>query len=185
MGTKKMARIAIVWVILLSIAQQTALAQYTPDGSGTAKIVGKIIDSHGKKVPNARLLAYHLSSERLYTSEPGDGFRLTGLPFGYYDLAIETPDGIYPTDRVLNLAPSGSVVLILTLSPYRPGEELRKREYPGSEIEPVGWAELRKKLKGREYWRSPKGVAILSIIGGGALLALAVGSSSEDLATQF
>ena len=52
------------------------------------------------------------------------------------------------------------------------------------DVEPSGVAEVRRKLRGREYWRSPGGVAILSGIGGVALLALAAGSDSEVAATN-
>ncbi len=44
---------------------------------------------------------------------------------------------------------------------------------------------MRKKLRGREYWRGPAGVAILSGIGGVALLALAFGSDNEVAATTI
>ena len=59
------------------------------------------------------------------------------------------------------------------------------RKHPGSDQEPSGVAELRRKPKGREFWRSPKGVAIIAGIGGAGLLAIALGSESETVATQF
>jgi hypothetical protein len=186
---KKFFRLVFVWIFLLSILQQDSVAQYTvPDQPGTSRLSGKVIDSKGHKVRDARILAYHISSEALHASEPtrGNGeFRIGGLAYGYYDVAVETPDGLYVADRVVNLAPAGAAVLILTVVAYQPADEGRTRMYPASETDPVGHAELRKKLKGREFWRSPTGVAILAGIGGAVLLSLAVGSDDEPAATQF
>ena len=186
---KKVFRLAFVWIILLSILQQDSVAQYTvPDEPGTSRLAGKIIDSKGHKVRDARVLAYHLSSEVLHASEPTHGggeFRIDDLPYGYYDVAVQTPDGLYVADRVVNLAPAGVTVVILTVVAYQPADEGWTRKYPASELDPIGHAELRKKLKGREFWRSPSGVAILAGIGGAALLSLALGSEDEQVATQF
>jgi hypothetical protein len=186
---KNSLRFVFVWIFLLSILQQAPRAQHTlTDQPGTSRLAGKVLDSTGKKVGNARVLAYHISSERLFTSEPtrGGEFRLSKLPYGYFDLAIETPDGLFVADRVVNLAPAGAAVVIFTIVAYQPADEGSARKHPGSALDPIGRARLRKKLKGREFWRSPTGVAILAGIGGAGLLALAVGSGDDEvLATQF
>lgn len=186
---KNFLRLAFAWAILLSLVQQGPLAQYTPTGvEGTAKIKGKVLDAQGKEVAGARVLAYHLSSERLFTSEPtgkGGEYLVEGLPYGYIDLAIETSEGIFVANRVINLPPAGTAAVILTVVPYQPSTEASARKHPGSEEEPSGVAELRRKPKGREFWRSPKGVAIIAGIGGAALLGIALGSESEPVATVF
>lgn len=186
---RKFLRLAFAWAVLLSLVQQPGLAQYTrTDVENTAKIAGKVLDAQGKQVPGARMLAYHLSSEQLFTSEPTEKngeCRIEGLPYGYYDLAIETPDGLFVANRVINLAPAGTAAVILTVVPYQPATASAARKHPGSDQEPLGQAELSRKPKGREFWRSPKGVAIIAGIGGAGLLAIALGSDSETVATQF
>jgi hypothetical protein len=188
---KNRVRLAFVSALFLSLVlpQREYRAQYTPPGvPGTGKIAGKLLDADGKKLPNSRVLAFHLSSSRLFTSEPtgkGGEFRILELPYGYYDLAIETPEGLFVADRVVNLAPAGTVLVILTVVPFGPADTGRPREHPASDLEPVGLAQMRKKLRGREFWRSPKGVAIITGIGGAALLGLASGKDDEVFATAF
>jgi hypothetical protein len=186
---KNCIRFAFACLLLVPLMQQAPRAQHTAPGvPGTSKIEGKILDAAGAKVRDARVLAYHLSSETLFTSEPtgGEGeFRITDLPYGYFDLAVETSSGLFVADRVVNLAPAGSVVVIFTLAPFRPGDAGQARRHPGREVDPSGTASLSRKPKGREFWRSPKGVAIIAGVAGAGLLAIAVGSDDEFQATAF
>ena len=185
---RKFLRPAFALLLLLTIPQQAVRAQYTQPGMrGTGKLQGKLIDTEGRKLRGARILAYHLSSAALYTSEPtgGDGkYRVTEMVHGYYDVAVETSDGeIYLADRVVNMPPSGSLAVILTLAAFEPTTAPLARKHPGSEQDPSGMAELERKPKGREFWRSPKGVAIIGGLAGVALIAIATSSDPEDRAT--
>ncbi len=177
-----------VWFIALPLVQPL-WAQHTPaDIEGSSKIKGKILHTEGKdRIRGARVLAVHLSSAQLFVSEPTDrgGFEIRGLPYGYYDLAVEAPDGLYVATQVINVTPSGTATLVLTLTPYQPATAGLARRFPARDVESSGLAEVRRKLRGREYLRSPGGVAILSGIGGVALLALAAGSDSEVAATTI
>ena len=164
-------------------------AQYFPDESEhSGKIVGKILGADGKTaITGARVLAYHLSAEKLFTSEPttGGSFKLLGLPYGYFDIAVEAPNGnLFVASRVINLPPTGKADVILTLVPYPASKAHLARRYPGRDQEPTGVAEMRSKPRGREFWRTPKGVAILSGLGGVALLAIAASSDDEIVSTQ-
>ncbi len=176
------------WLLALPLVQPL-WAQHTPaDIEGTSKIKGKILHAEGKdRIRGARVLAFHLSSAQLFVSEPTDrgGFEIRGLPYGYYDLAVEAPDGLYVATQVINVTPSGTTTLVLTLAPYQPATAGLARKFPARDAESSGLAEIRRKLRGREYLRSPGGVAILSGIGGVALLALAAGSDSEVAATTI
>ena len=49
----------------------------------------------------------------------------------------------------------------------------------------IGHAQVFEKPSGREFWRSPKGIAIIAGIGGVALLAIAAGSGSETDSSAF
>ena len=175
------------WLLALPLVQPL-WAQHAPANiEGTSKIKGKILDPEGKgRIRGARVLAFHLSSAQLFASETtdrGGGFEIRGLPYGYYDLAVEASDGLYPASQVINVPPSGAATLVLTLASYEPATARFARKFPTQDVEPSGLAEVRRKLRGREYWRSPGGVAILSGMGGVALLALAAGSSPEVAAT--
>jgi hypothetical protein len=182
-------RLAFACVLSISVTAQPVYAQHTPDDvPGSAKITGKVVDSEGREVRGARVLAVHLSSSRVFSGEPSRGngeYVVTGLPYGYYDLAVEVADEVYVSNRVVNLAPAGTAAVSFTLVPFNPTTRGLSRTHPGSDAETVGVAELRTKPKGREFWRSPKGVAIVSGVAGAALLAIAAGSSSESISTSF
>ena len=175
-----------VWLLALPTGPP-AWAQHTLEEiEGTSKIRGKIVSADGgPAIRGSRVLAFHLSSARLYASEPvrGGGFEIPDLPYGYYDLAVETTEGLFASTRAINLAPSGVAAIVLTIMPYGPATAGLARTFPGSDVEASGMAEVRQKLRGREFWKSPAGVAILAGAGGAALLFLAAGSEPEQVAT--
>ena len=185
----KISRSLVGLFLAVSLAAAPTGAQHVPDGiEGTSKITGRVLDTQGHKLGGVRVLAHHLSSGRQFTSEPsrGDGeFVIERLPYGYYDLAVETSEGLYVSDRVVNVRPAGSAAVIFTLTPFTPVTASSARRYPGDGRDPSGIAEFRRKLKGREFWRSAKGVAVISGIAGAALLAIAAGSDSENPVTPF
>ncbi|MCP3979787.1 MAG: carboxypeptidase regulatory-like domain-containing protein [bacterium] len=152
-----------------------------------SRLSGRILGADGKSpAAGVRVIAYHLSTETTYTSEPTSGkgeYALNELPFGYYDLAIETPDGIFVANQVINLPPSGKASANMTLSTFSDqadADDPQRRSFPGSSADPSGLAVVQEKLTGRAFWRSPKGVAIVA--GGAAvvLLSVAGGSSSSS-----
>ena len=115
----------------------------------------------------ATLLAYHLSSERLYTSDPSKSngeCKLRDVPYGYHDLAVQTDEGLFVATGVVNVPPNTTAVIVLTLHPAV--SESAERGFPGSEEEAAGVAELLERLRGRAFWKSARGVAVLGGIGG-------------------
>jgi hypothetical protein len=158
---------------------------------GTSSLTGRVQTAEGQPVQGVRVLAYHVTSQRLFRSEPTRGdaeYRIAGLTYGYVDLAVETAEGLFVADRVLNLAPAQKAAVILTILPaaeLAPARRGELRQFPGAEGSPLGLAQLREKLRGREFWRSPMGVAILAGAGGAALLAIASGSDEEPSASVF
>jgi hypothetical protein len=155
--------------------------------TGTSRITGSAKPAAGlPSVEGSTVLAYHLATEKLYTSAPIDGngkFDLTGLPYGYYDVAVDTPQGLYASNQVLNVAPDAKFVANFTLVQHA-GAQAASREFRGSEKAVVGIAQLEQKLSGTAFWSSPKGVAILAGAGGLALLLLASGDD-EAPASPF
>jgi hypothetical protein len=186
---KKIIRSAFAWVILLCVVPQAPRAQYTPpDADGTSAIAGTVLDANGKKISGVRVHAYHLSSARLFASTPTGGngkYRIEDVPYGYYDLAVETPDGLYVASRVVNVAPASTSAAILTLVPYGAAAPGPARKHPVSDEDPLGLATMRQKARGRDFWRSPKGVAILAGTAAAGLLAIASGSDSESVSSVF
>ena len=185
---KKLQIISALFVLLLTTSPQV-LAQYvTEKVVPGGQITGKVQDGDGKPIRDAVVVAYHVSSEVRYASATtgrNGQYKLENLPFGYFDVGVETSDGVFVADRVVNLPPSGKAELSLTIEPFQPGTQMLSRNHPGSESEPGGVALLRTKAKGRDFWRSPKGIAILGAAGGAALLAIASGSDNDPAATFF
>jgi len=176
-----------------TLATFLSLALLSPHASlaqeaGNSILAGKLVEADGKTpLAGARMHVYHLSSEETYVSDPTgpDGkYQMEGLPFGYFDMAIETGEGMFVADQVVNLPPSGKVVVTLAVARFgteetRPEDEARI--FPGSDDPASGVARVSKKATGRQFWRSSKGVAILA--GGAAVLLLLIavsGGSSED-----
>jgi hypothetical protein len=154
---------------------------------GGSELSGRILSyPGGAGVSGASILAYHLSTEQLFTSEPtgpSGQYDLTGLPYGYFDIAVQTGEGIFVADQVVNIAPSATSVLTLTIVPFsagEPGSIEDRRAFPGTEEDPIGVAKVEQKLRGADFWTSKKGVAILAGGGGAALLLLAGGGSSTS-----
>ena len=156
-----------------------AMAQEEAAASGGSRIVGKVKGSDGAPITGARVQAYHLSTEKLYSSEPTGSkgqYVVEGLPYGYYDLAVETVDGLFVGNQVANVAPSSKAVLNFTLSPLTADNE--GREFPGTESSSAGIAQVTKKAAGRQFWRSAKGIAVIAGGGAAVLLLVAGGGGS-------
>lgn len=156
---------------------------------GASVVLGRIFESDGKTPSRGAVVhALHLETNQIYQAEPSDEkghYRLEGVPHGYLDLAVETGEGLFLGNQVINVPPGGKVVVHFTLVAFgdRPsawwtGEEPREVGWLGRETS--GVAELVKKARGREFWTSPKGVAVLSGVGGAALLAIAAGGDGEE-----
>lgn len=135
----------------------------------------------GSSVAGATIIAYHLSSERVYESTPVDGsgnFSIDNLPYGYYDVAVQSANGLFVADQVVNLPPSGKASLNMTLS--RGGtDESAPRGFPGADEAPIGVAMIETKDKGA-FWKSPGGIAIIAGAGAVLLAAIALSGGSDD-----
>jgi len=170
--------------LLAGVGPVRAQAPAEPEAAppaGTSSISGRVLGADGP-VAGAVVHAYHLSTETSYDSAPTGGsgqFRIEDLPYGYFDVAVETPGGLYVADLVANVPPAGNTTLVMTLTP---GDSavMAPRPFPGSAADPVGVAAVSEKATGREFWRGPKGIAILAGLGGAALLAIASGGSDDE-----
>jgi hypothetical protein len=151
-----------------------------PSPSDPSRISGKIESTTGQPVVGATVMAYHLSTEQLYSSVPSgtDGeYELPTLPYGYFDLAVETEAGVFVGNQVINLAPASKAVVNFTTVEYGSGDP-SARSFPGTGDPSAGVARVQEKVTGRAFWTSAKGIAILT--GGGAVALLALTASSDD-----
>jgi hypothetical protein len=152
---------------------------------GTSVISGKVLSPDGKTpLTGAQVLAYHLSTEEVFTSEPTDGkghYGLEALPYGYYDLAVQTGDGLFVGNQVVNVGPDSRAAVDFTVNPFPQGADpglAQAREFPGSSQDSTGLAEVAEQSSGQEFWSSAKGIAIIA--GGGAAVLLAIATISDD-----
>lgn len=178
-------RTLLALLILGSFFIPAAVAE--EKGPDSAKIVGTIFGSDGKsKISGAKVHAYHLSTEATFTSAPtgNDGkYEITGLPYGYFDLAVETPNGIFVANQVANVAPTAKAVLSFTIREYGDDDDDERRAFPGAQSDSSGVANVRQRLTGRDFWKSPKGIAVIGGSAGAALLAIAAGGGSDSPAS--
>jgi hypothetical protein len=175
---RRSALLAGVVIAALILAPLPVLAEETgqPEETNTAKIMGKLITGE-KKTPvvGATVLAYHLSLAQLFRSQPtGENgkFVIEGLPHGYFDMAVDSPDGVYVSEQVVNAGPGAEVVANFNLAPSD-FDGADPREFPGSSESPVGIAEFMKK-------KSKKAIWILVGVGSAAVLALVLAGSDSE-----
>jgi hypothetical protein len=121
-------------------------------------------------------------------TNPKGWFVAEGIPIGYVDLVVESEGAGFVGNQVINVAPMGRQELQVVLA--RRGDRTESW-WTGREIKPLpgggqadGIAELRPKVGGKEFWKSPKGLAVLGGIGAAVLLAIASGGGSSARTTQ-
>ena len=152
-----------------------------------SEIRGKVLGTDGKPADDAEVLAYHLATEQTFTATTdGKGqFTLTELPYGYFDMAIRTPAGLYVADQVANVSPTGKNMVEFRLLTFSATTQADRRAFPGATDSPTGLARvLDQRMVGESFWRSAKGISILA--GGGALALLAfTGGGSDPAASPF
>ena len=156
-------------------------AQETENPAGEAQLQGRISTMDGSSLAGATIIAYHLSSEQIFKSAAVDGagnFSIEGLPYGYFDVAVQSPAGLYVADQVVNLPPSGKASLNMTLSPGGT-DQSAPRGFPGADEAPVGVAMIDQKKKGA-FWKSAGGIAIIAGAGAVLLAAIALSGGSDD-----
>ncbi len=165
-------------------AEDPAVSGDTLPRTGRAR--GKVLDSTtGKGVPGVVVFSYHLDTGTVFSSEEtGDKgrYRIDGLPLGWHDLYIESPEGLFLANRVINVPPRGEVEIDMTLTRFedKPGSWWvgKRRDVPGHDESAVGEARLNRSAKGRSFWKTPAGIALIA--GGGALVILGVAAAGDN-----
>jgi len=153
---------------------------------GEGQIKGRVTGTETTALAGATIIAYHLSTETVFRSKVTDGkgnFTIDGLPYGYFDVAVQTADGLFVADQVVNVPPSGKVSMSMALVVGTTGESA-PRGFAGLDQAAAGVAQVDSKKSG-SFWKSSKGIAVLGGIGGVVLLAIALSGSDDDASPTF
>ena len=159
----------------LAVAQDAA-----SEPAGTGRLAGRVVRGDGAAANGATVLAYHLSSEQLFRHEATDAkgkFEIAALPYGYFDIAVVTSEGLFVADGVVNLPPAGKTSVSLTLLPGT--NEGTLRAFPGTDAATVGVAAIDRKSATGSFWGSPAGIGIIAGAGVIALVSIAGGGDDE------
>ncbi len=185
----RLHRFAVLGLIALISGIFPAMAQNGSGGTESAAGRGKIeariqIRGQGGSPAGTVLTAYHIDSKQVFRSEPAlnkGTVAIENIPYGYFDLAVELDGKLYVASQVVVVPPSGKVVVNLTLEPYADDGTGAIRGFQGSDAPVEGVARLSRKASGKEFWRGPKGIAIITGVSGAALLAIASGSDPPSI----
>lgn len=185
---EKWSRGPLAALLTLCFLLQPAILAASEASDEMASISGQVRGRDGRTpAVGAVVRVYHLSSERTFSSSPTTSngkYEIPGLPYGYYDIAVEIPDGMFVADQVANVPPAGKVVLMLSLADFVPGAESDdRRSFPGSDTEAAGVARVTTEAGKGSFWRRPAGIGVLVGGGGAALLAIASGGSNNNQVT--
>ena len=187
-ATRSPALLLVLLGALLPLLAQEP--EPSPHPVGYTRLQGKVQGSGDqRRVAGAVVLAYHLSTDEMYRSEPtgsNGAYAIEGLPFGYYDLAVEGPEGLFVGSHVVNIPPGGKATINFTMIAFDTTTALAeaRQEFGGLDRPSSGTATVTRKRTSREFWRGPKGVAIMAGTGGVILLVIA-SDSNETSASNF
>ena len=151
-----------------------------------SEIRGRVLGPDGRRASGVKVYVYHLATEELFstTSNHKGEFAFVGLPYGYFDLAARSTNGLYVADQVANVGPGGKNVIQFRLQGFSGSTRAEQRAFPGLDEVPVGIARvLDQRMIGETFWRSAKGVSIIA--GGSALVLLVIAGASEASASPF
>jgi len=89
-----------------------------------AEIRGSVLAADGlTAMRGVSVKAANMQTSEIYTSSPtGDNgaYKLTGLPAGSYDLAVETSQGLYAADMLIDAGAGSRTIVSLALKPGAP-----------------------------------------------------------------
>ena len=176
----------LVMACLLAVAGPVTVAEDEAPAVPNSEIRGKVHGPDGRPAAGIEIFAYHLATEELFSAETdGKGeFLLADLPYGYFDLAARSVDGLYVADQVANVGPAGKNRVEFRLQGFSASTRAEQRAFPAFDEVPVGLARVvDQRMVGETFWRSPKGVSVIA--GGGALVLLAIAGGSESPASPF
>lgn len=159
-----------------------------PESYGQARLSGKVFESDGETpVAGSVVTVHYLSDGRGVDSSPTDRkgrFEFEDLEHGYVELTVERQGDRFAGGDFLSLPPMGRVAvdLFLTRLDERSASWWASRgplQLPEGQGAAVGVAEVRPEVRGREFWKSKKGIAVITAVGGALLIAIAASSRNS------
>jgi hypothetical protein len=192
------AAIAAVLVLLCAVPPR-ALAQEEgeapappqaaePEAPARGRVEGRVLGKDGQTpVAGAVIRAVHLRTAQTLASTPTDAkgaFALEAVPYGYVDVAVETAEGGFVGNQVVNVPPDGRVEVTLVLIRNEDMPEgwwsgRQPKTMPGTDQPAIGVATVQPRGE-QAFWRSRTGIGILAGAGALALLALVGGGGGDD-----
>jgi len=138
-------------------------------------------DASGRYV-GAKVIAINVKTRKEYVSNVTDdngAYEIDGLPGGTYDIAIDTGEGLYLADNLVDLSEHQDLSVSYSVQPMRPANrKLAGMQSPKGSATPVGafrgTGDAAGELSGggRSFWKSPGGIVLLSVLVVGAALAV-------------
>lgn len=150
---------------------------------GAAGLHGVLYQMDGStKFAGAKVTAINVKTRKQYvsnvTAEDGS-YEVSGMPAGTYDIAIDTGEGMYVADNLVDLNQNQRLSVSYSVQPMRPANrKLAGLEPPKGSATPVGAfrgsGDAAGELTGggRSFWRSPGGIVLISVLAVGAALAI-------------
>jgi hypothetical protein len=192
--------LAGTWIPSTALASTTLVAP----SARAAEIRGSILGADGlTTIAGVTVKAAHMATHQIYTSNltGTDGtYKLSDLPAGSYDLAVQTPQGLFAADALVEAKEGRRTTVSLAIRadrqdppPQPPPDAPKEGEKPPEqkpdekkpeegkkegEKPPEPQAEKPPK-KGGGFWRSPAGAAI-AIVAGAVLVGVAASSAVGD-----
>ena len=178
------ARFLLVACVLAPTAP--VLAKEPEPAVPNSEIRGKVLGTDGRSAEGVEVFAYHLATEEIFTATTNrkGEFIMRELPYGYFDMAAKSADGLYVSDQVANVSPKGKNVVEFRLLAFSASTQADRRSFAGADEVPVGIARmLNQRMVGESFWGSPKGISIIS--GAAAVVLLSRASGSDTAVSPF
>ncbi len=169
--------------LALSLMLAPGVAIPTAAQEGQAGLRGVIYQTDGSsKQAGAKVTAINVKTRKQYvsnvTGEDGS-YEVSGMPAGSYDVAIDTGEGMFIADNLVDLNQNQHLSVSYSVQPMRPANrKVAGLEPPKGSATPVGGfrgtGDAAGELTGggSSFWRSPGGIVLISVLAVGAALAI-------------
>ena len=118
------ALLLVVTMATYSAPVAAATAAAPPASAQVAKLGGYVFASDGlSPLAGVNVKAAHLETKTVYTSsntKPDGRYSMTGLPPGTYELAVQTPEGLFAARTPVKAAAGQRTLVSIAINPKQP-----------------------------------------------------------------